>query len=190
MIADYQELIAEVVERTGDANIPMRAAMYTGMAEAALSKRLRVADAEATADITTDADGIAPLPVDYAQLRTINAGTDRLAAYPLSEIQRNTAWGYAIQGRDLVTSFPDTDITLSYYAKLPSLETYGTNWLLDSEPEIYLYAVMRQVFLAKLDAEKAQLASSYLDSLLSKFEAQDHTERFLGTIYRVKGPTP
>ena len=72
MIRDFADLIAEVTVRTDRPDVAGRAAMLVGLAERALSKRLRLADMETVAALTTDAGGVAALPVDYEAMRTVD----------------------------------------------------------------------------------------------------------------------
>ena len=74
MIQDYAELIAEVTTRSSVSDVATRAKMHVGMAENMLSKRLRTSDMETAVVLTTDADGLAALPSDYAEMRSIRAG--------------------------------------------------------------------------------------------------------------------
>ena len=186
---DYSELIAEVTERTGISSVATRAAMYTGMAEAMLNKRLRVAEAEAETALLTDAEGYTALPSGFQAARAVHVGTTQLPAAHLDDIIAGRA-GYAVIGNDLRTSCVDTEITLNYYRALTPLAIAGTNWLLEAEPEIYLYAVMRQAFMASLDAEKATAAQAILDQLIDAKISADRTKRFLDTPYRIAGMTP
>ena len=185
---DYPELIAEVTERSGDSGVAIRAKLYLTLAEAALNKALRVAENETDTDLTTDADGEATLPTDYQATRMLMSGTWELVAGDWRDIKRRllnnivtpqTARGaYAIRGDKLVTTFADTDLTLYYYAALQPLDETGTNWLIETDPEIYLYAMLRQVFMAKLDAEKAMAAGTVLDSLIAAKRRSDMVARF------------
>jgi hypothetical protein len=187
---DYSELIAEVTARTGDSTVATRAALFTALAETALSKMLRVGAAEKTVTLTTDADGVATLPSAYGRLREI-----RYAGYPLpvadvQAIQAKTQTGYYMSGGDIITSLPDAPITLYYYEAIPPLSYFDTNWLSDAEPEIYIYAVMKQVFAANLDTEKAAAADAMLTTLVDNFIRADAVARFSKTQYTPPGINP
>ena len=190
MISDYAELIAEVVERTGDANVPLRAKMFTGLAEIDLSKRLKTSAQETLVTLTTDANGSVALPSDFEAMRTIVRGGCELPQAHLIDLKDKSLNGYAVQAGALVTSYPSADLDLTYYASIPSLTTNSTNWLLTASPEIYLYAVMRQVFMAAMDAEKALAAGQFLNVLVDEFQDRDGAIRFQNTPYVVRGDTP
>ncbi|QAX31311.1 phage adaptor protein [Leisingera sp. NJS204] len=184
MIADYPELIAEVSHRSGVSGVVNRAKMYVGMAERALSKRLRVADMETAATLTTDAQGRAALPADFEAVRmiTVPPGVE-LAARPIASVQSKYAGrpGYAIQARELLSTVKETDHELAYYAALPSLEADNTNWLLEKESEIYLQAVLFQVYAGENELERAQATAGYLGALIDALADADLIQRHAHT---------
>ncbi len=166
MISDYPELIAEVAERSGVSDVATRAKMYVGMAEKALSKRLRLAEQEKSVELVTDATGAVDLPADFEEIRTILVGDRYIDRKPLEVILRGRQTGYAVEGRVLKSSHALTAHQLVYYASLPGLEANNTNWLLDDEPEIYLHAVLFQVYTAKNDIARAEATAAYLAGLI------------------------
>ena len=192
---DYPQLIAEITERTGNAGVASNAALYVDLAEKALSKMLRVGDAERVITLTTDSTGVVDLPDNFGRLRYIQRGAYQLplvnygSDLPTKPLGSND-FGYYIQGNQNFTSFPDSDISVHYYEVIPSLVTFGTNWLIEREPEIYLYAVMKQVFLANLDTDKAQAAEAILNSLIDNYKRADIVARFSSVRYRPEGATP
>jgi hypothetical protein len=180
MLSDYSELIAEASHRTGLTDVASRAKMYVGMAEKALSKRLRVADMETVALISTDSSGSVDLPSDYVTTRAVFVNKAELVRKSLSQIKQDRAFGYVIQGGKFVSSETETEHSLAYYAAIPSLEANNTNWLLDQEPELYLQAVMFQIHTAATDLEKAQATGAYLNSLLQGVTDTDNAARYAG----------
>ena len=54
---------------------------------------------------------------------------------------------YTIVG-DTLATFPnggDSQVTMTYYAKVPPLAADGTNWLLSRNPNVYLYGTLLEV---------------------------------------------
>jgi hypothetical protein len=184
---DYPELIAEVTERTGETVAP-RASLYVTLAEKQLAKRLRLS--ERTDTVTTDSDGTADLPDDFGYLRDLVYQGNVIEAVDVTRIGGTYTTGYAIQGTSLLTNYANADLTLHYFAGLPSIVDFLTNWLLEAEPEIYIYAVMQQVFMAKLQVEKAQAAAAVLDGLIADYVRSEILLRLGHSSYRVVGPTP
>lgn len=183
---DYPELIAELTDRTGDSGLAMRAKLYLDLAEVEINKLLRVAESEEQETITTDANGQVRLPDDFNELRLLTANGFEgqqielnLAISPIYwQLPPNCRWGYAVKGDTLYTTWPDMDMVLHYYAKVPSLALTGSNWLIESDPEIYIYGVMKQAFMAKLDAAKADVADQVFRQRIEAKANADYMARF------------
>ena len=183
---DYAELIAEVTERSGMTSVANRASQYVGMAERALSRALRVSEMETETTLTTDSNGDVSLPGDFQEMRSIRAQDRILDPRPLSRILSGHSVGYAVQGGTLKSYYADTGHEVVYYAALPGLDVNDTNWLLDSDPEIYIQAVLLQVWLADAgknpeSLQKATLTRSYLTDLVAARQSEDHMKRRAGT---------
>jgi hypothetical protein len=187
---DLPELIAETVERTGDSGLPTRASLYLQLAEVDLKKRLRIGANETVATLTTDASGNVNLPADYSELRSLFIAGMPVRNTALPSVEDKLTPGYTIQGHQLQTTYANTPVTLHYYAAIPTLQTTGTNWLIVAEPEVYIYAMMRQVYLAKLDVEKAQACDVVLSNLIAEILRADRIKRFGKLPYRVAGVNP
>ena len=185
-MVDYPELIAELVDRTGESSVPLRAKMFLTMAEAAINKELRVAENLVDDTLTTDSAGESELPDDYLAMKSLLSGQWGLDQVDVDDVPRRT-YAYAIHGGKVVTSLADADLTIRYYAALPPLDETGTNWLIDNDPEIYLYAMLQQVFLFKLDAEKARAAKAVYDSLIAAKQRSDMMARLARKPYRAIG---
>lgn len=176
---DYPELIAEITRRVGDPEVPARASLFVTLAEGELSKRLQVGDTEMTTTVSTDDDGNVDLPPDFGQMRAIFRPDGRaLPMTPIPSIGQMNDPGYYVQGRTLKTTLPDTELRLEYYATIPPLAIYGSNWLLDREPSIYLKAVEKQVYIDKDDVEKVGKAEAVLSGLINIYIGDDLQRRF------------
>jgi len=162
---DLPELIAETVERTGDSGVPTRASIYLQFAEADLNRRLRIGANETVATLTTDASGNVNLPADYSELRSLFIAGMPVRNTALPSIEDKLTPGYTIQGHQLQTTYA-------------------------AEPEVYIYAMMRQVYLAKLDTEKAQACDVVLSNLIAEILRADRIKRFGKLPYRVAGVNP
>lgn len=197
MIADYVELIAEVVERSGDTGLPNRAKMLVGFLENHLNKELRVGEMEVSATLTTDAVGDVALPADYNQMRTVFVSGCEIPRVSLSQLTGDRSWGrhgarygHAVSGNNLVTAVSDTAVDIVYYAAIPSLADNGTNWLLDLDPEIYIVGLLWQVSRARSDYEAASVQGNELSRMIDALLSLDSRKRLISTKIQVKGPTP
>jgi hypothetical protein len=79
---------------------------------------------------------------------------------------------------------------MDYYAALPGLAANSTNWLLTAQPNIYIFALMQQVYLLMLDEEKVAKTAIVLDSLIADLSRSDAAKRFTRTNVFIAGPTP
>lgn len=154
---DFSELVTEVQIRTGISDVASRAEYFVRNAERQLEKALKVGEMEVVATLTADEHGNAYLPPDLLQVRTNKT----------AEINGNV-----LRGK------PNEDITLRYYTKFPSVIVAGTNWLLAQEPEIYVAAVMREVYVFAKMIPEAQAAGEYMAQLASAVNRADAVRRF------------
>lgn len=190
MISDYPELVTEVSHRSKRTDIVNRASMYVGMAEKMLSKRLRLADMMTDGELTTDSNGLADLPTDCQELAQVVVHACKLSKRPLNTILSGAKAGYAITGQKLKSSFRLTPHQIVYFGAVPSLEANGTTWLLEREPELYLQAVLFQVYTGNNDIEQAQATAGYLSGLIDDANTADYAARLSGTRVNLGRNTP
>ena len=163
MINDYTELVIEATARSGSPESVNKASMLVSMAEKMLSKKLRTGEMVTSTELTTDSNGQALLPNDFQEIISLYISESRLAAVPsISDSE-----GYFIEASNLCSYFKNQAHTLKYYASLPSLEANSTNWLLSAEPDIYLQALLFQIYIATNNIDASQLTRSYLDVLIN-----------------------
>lgn len=155
---DFPELLTEVQHRSGVTDVTSRGAHYVSTAEKMLEKRLKVGAMEKTVTLMTDAEGVAALPADFLQLRTADE--------------------YNVRGSDLLTDKIDTPITLTYYAKLPPIKD-APNWLSEAEPELYLQAVLFQVYAANKQVEDATATLALVKAMTDDVVDADVRARML-----------
>lgn len=173
MIQDYSELVAEVAERSGFSDVANRASMFVGLAEKMLSRRLRLSGMESISSLQTNHEGRVKLPDDYNEMRFVRVGGQILESRPLRAILSSQIRGYAVQGDFLHSSLTQQEHHCTYFSSLPALEQNGTSWLLQQEPELYLHAVLFQVFTAYDEVEKARMTAAYLLSIVEEVNRED-----------------
>ena len=76
------------------------------------------------------------------------------------------------------------------YPGVYSIETNGTNWLINSNQEIYIAAVLKQFYLGILDMEKAVAAGNYLSTLIDNKKMSDRVIRYSGERPAIPGEHP
>jgi hypothetical protein len=186
----YNRLISEATDRTGIPDIAVDVDIIVPMAEAQLNRRLRTGDMESEVTLSTDADGNAALPDDFLMMRSVMRANCPIPHRPLQQILQGPTHGYTVTGGRFKVSQGEGDYDLVYYAALPSLTTAGTNWLLTSNFECYLAAVMAQALSRAQRVEEAAGARAYMAELVAEINAQDASERFKGMTMRTAGATP
>lgn len=190
MIADYPELVAEVTHRSKQSDVANRASMYVGLAERMLSKRLRLSDMLTETTLTTDSSGSVNLPTGFQEMSTLYVGDCELHKQPLSKIIGDYVEGYAVVGQTIRSSYKSTEHAARYFAAVPGLEVANTSWLLDREPELYLQAVIFQVYTGNNMVQEAQVVAGYLSGLIEDANAADYAARLSGAHVVIGGNTP
>lgn len=166
---DFPELLTEVQARSGVTDVVSRGEHFVRTAERALEKRLRVGAMESTATLATDADGWATLPADYLALIT-----DQSAL---------------VRGGRVLSGVKDGTIDVEYYARIPSIIA-APNWLSEAEPELYIQAVLFQVFVANGLVEQATATLALIEGLASAVERADVMARYGARHIALSGPQP
>lgn len=197
-LADYSELVIAVGEYLNRADLVDVMPRFVAMAEAKLNRRLRDRRMLVAATLTPDANGVCPLPADYIEAETVQANTappkiieaaaGRYAArYDVS----GPPQVYTIVGSTLrLAPISETTVNLTYFGKLPALETAQTNWLLETYPEIYLYAVVYEAAIYVSAAPMAEAAAALLQDALEA-AGQDNTRaRWSNVGFRNMEATP
>jgi hypothetical protein len=121
-----------------------------------------------TTVVLTLVNGVATLPSDFLEARTYVANNARQTDFLIS--------------RDAITSLGTPwsgDLTLTYYAKIPPLSYDNpTNWLLDLDYNVYLYALVCEICIWAKNPEIYKVAESMRDSAISTVMLNDENARW------------
>ena len=199
--ANYTELVAEIITRTKRTDQAALVPTYILLAEAQISRTLRVRQMLGRSNATIDAEYSA-LPSDYAGLRSILLTTGSQELQPLSADEMearsllDTGTGepmhYAVEGTELRFSpVPSGSYTarLSYYRRIPGLQANATNWLLTAYPDAYLYGALEQFGLHVEDDVTAAKYGALFQRTLAEIKRIDSHERISGSRLRSDFPT-
>lgn len=181
MITDYISLIEEVTHRAGIESIPERAATYVLMAEQYLSKHVRLSKMESNVALVSDANGEITLPGDFVEMRMVVVNSCELQRIGLDVKLNNTRMGYAVIANKLISTFKEAEHDLLYYAAIPSIQTNNTSWLLNDEPELYIQAILFQVYTGNNEIERAQATLGYLKQMIDAVNQSDYLKIYSGT---------
>ena len=144
MINDALDLRTLVFDELKDASRADQWPRMVDMAERQLNQLLRTTWQATTATITV-ASNTATLPSDYLEMIRVGDGTRHWTEVNNADYSPLGAYTYAIDGATISMTGVDGDISIRYYAALPSLanDLTATNWLLINAPDVYLYAILR-----------------------------------------------
>lgn len=145
-ITNYSELQSAVAGWLNKTNLTARIPDFIMLAEEHFNNEFRLKDMETVTPFTTTGQ-YTPLPADFLEARAIQYAAhpyNTLDLAPPAVVYRENYGGppkyFAIRGSDLET-FPygTVDLVLDYYAKIPDLATNDENYLLTSNPSVYLW---------------------------------------------------
>lgn len=189
-ITNYTELKASVADWLNREDLAAQIPDFITFAETRLNRTLRVREM-LTRRRTVTTNGFIALPFDYLETYQLqlpaNAtntpepltyiGPDEAARFKSQNMTGNTRYYTIIDGAfELIpTPSSNTELTITYYAKIPALSsTTTTNWLLTKAPDLYLYATLANAAPYLNNDERipvwSQLASSAFDELMMDSE--------------------
>ena len=190
--ADFIDLQTAVVEHVRNPSIADVFPRLVKLAEVGFNRRLRCREQISTATVTVSG-GSGALPTDMAEIIGVyDAAGVEYIAQPLQAVKVSQGRGYyAISSGNIVTR-NDEDLTIEYYAKVPTITDSLTdsNWLLQKHPGLYLYGVGLEAAKYLRDVETAQATSALLDMEYTAAAAQDDQDRYSRARVRVAGVTP
>lgn len=148
------------------------------MAEVDLNSRLRTRH-QIVSDTLHFDEGVCPLPPDYMELISVCPNTSR-------------GRRYSVDGFNLTVPGYSGDMSVTYYAKIPTLSYSPTscNWLLRQHPNVYLYGVGLQAAKFLRNPELAVQTSSLYAEAIQLLRIDDERARYAVTSVRVRGQTP
>ena len=190
--ADFIDLQTAVVEHVRNPSIADVFPRLVKLAEVGFNRRLRCREQISTATVTI-LGGSGALPTDMAEIIGVyDAAGVEYIAQPLQAVKVSQGRGYyAISSGNIVTR-NDEDLTVEYYANVPTITDSLTdsNWLLQKHPGLYLYGVGMEAAKYLRDVETAQATSALLDMEYTAAAAQDDQDRYSRARVRVSGVTP
>lgn len=150
------------------------------LCESELNGRLRTRHQVTEATLTFD-DGVCPIPADYLEM---------IEARDVHGCEVHPR--YSADDFNLIIPGFNGEITIRYYAKLPSLTKGGNacNWLLRHYPKVYLYGVALEAAKWHLDEDLATKIDQLFAHALQTVESDDYRARWSNQVVRVQGQTP
>lgn len=192
--ADYLDLRTAVVEQSADDRIVDVFPRLVKLCEAYLNRTLRCRE-QVSETTLSFSSGSASLPSDFAEaIGLYDSNGFEYVQQPLQSVRvsSGTSTFYAIGASTITMSAADSDRTLQYYTKIPTItDSMGdSNWLLQKHPAVYLYGVGYEAEKWRRDVEAAQATRLLLDMEIRAANAADADERYSRSRVRVAGATP
>lgn len=197
--ADLQQEVALWLDRDDMAEL---APKFITFGERRISRVLRVPEMETTTALSV-INGSADLPTDFLQARSVYSGTAPSSVievlgfsqfkgiYPV--FRGGQARHCSVSGGQMIFG-PGGDFTatINYYASIPPLSAITpSNWLLESDPDVYLAAALVEGYTYTRDPEGMSIWSSRLSSGLADVAERGRKKMFGSAplVMRVAAPT-
>lgn len=200
-ITNYTNLQTAVLYRLGNrsnATLTAKVPEFIASWEAAMNRRLKTADMEATATLTTTINQASvSLPTGFTQMRRLRLRENDSAPFTFTDIwpvplagdkveySTGRPVGVAIQGSNLIIKpTPDAAYTLimDYYARFTQLSDENTtNWILTNNPDAYELGATAYGYLSTggLDRYRDWVALAF--AVIEEINDYDEKLRFTNT---------
>jgi hypothetical protein len=190
----FATLVTAVGDYLNKKNLSNEIEGFVRGAESDLSARLRDRRMVKTTPITVTgghADGI-PLPADWVEMQRVSTsaaiGALRAATLDEAAILADSTGNpsrYVVRGAYLdVLPKPAVDVvvTLVYYAAIPNLTNGApTNWLLEKEPLLYIYASCLHAAPFLVDDERVPTWTLYVNQRVDALNDASKSAAFSGS---------
>lgn len=201
-LANYTDLLTALSNWSKRTDLTSVYPDFVALAEARMSKDLRIRSQVSTATLTTVAGTqTVALPSDFleAENLTITSTTPQgsLSVVTPEYIDRKYPSGYGtaqpavyctIGSNFLLGPTPDAAYTISlvYYTKVPSLQSNSTNWLMTNHPAVYLAACMAELSAYTFDDERIAAWNERYQAEITAIRKTDDDALRSGSAMRVR----
>lgn len=189
-LANYTDLSASILAWLDDPTKAAQIADFVALAEAEFNRTLRTPDMEGRATATLTGEVIA-VPANFVGLKSIAANGakfDILSADDLlsTEVYAGSPRYCAVIDeqfffRPVPTSL---EVSITYYQRIPTLVTAGTNWLLTKHPDLYLMASLMQAEFFGWNDERLPVIKSRAAEIMGQIMEAAQRERYGGRVIR------
>jgi len=198
-LASYSQLKNAVADWLARSDLTSFIPEFVTLFEARANRVLRVRRMEALATLAAT-DGTASLPDDFLALRRLtwlgDTGRELEYVHPsylkmrYPDSAQGTPSHYTIEG-DLITVKPvdETDLELSYYAKMTALTDASSNWLFNKHPDAYLFGSLAEAHGFNVDLAQLKYWEERRDRVFDEIRNTDFLYRG-GLSINLNGATP
>lgn len=193
-INTYDGLIAAIADTLKDSTLSSQAPRFVYLAEAMFNRKLANPEMEGKAQ--SAAAEIIALPFDFNSIKTISVDTSPVSVLKYMEPglfkehwannQSGQPYNYTIEANQLVLAPAPLDtltVTMTYFRNLVHLSaTNQTNWLIESHPDLYLYASLMHAEFYGWNDERLPLIKSGVDEMIDEIQAIGRQRRSGGLL--------
>ena len=192
-LSNYTELQASVAAWLSRSDLTAIIPDFIALAEADIRTDLRLLPTVTTLATVPGQDYI-DLPADWLEFVYLKYAGEPLEYSPpdilRTENMHSGQWKkYSIEGRRLLLSHPsDTveTIDVSYHARLASLATTPTNYLLTDQPNVYLWRSLYYALIYLQDDARAQGMATLYTAEIDKLPRSEAKGRSSGSPLRIR----
>jgi hypothetical protein len=197
--SELQSAVANWLARPGDATLVPFIPDFVRLAEARISRDLRIRAMESRA--TTEIDGaFLALPAGFIEMRNLQLNTDpvtRLELVSPEQIDslrggsqaRRPRWYCVVGGEIQLAPVPDAayQAEMAYWRRFEPLDiAHPTNWLLENAPDVYLYASLIEATAFIGNDERIGLWSAGYDRAVMALQTTDDRGTWSGSVPRIR----
>ena len=201
-ISTYSELQSAIADELNRQDLTSVIPTWISLAEAQFNRVVRHRKMLCRATATLDTQFTA-LPSDFLEAKNIQLNTNPVKSLEFVTVEyadklRNyynesgTPQWYTILGDSIeVVPTPSSDqtIELVYYKRIPSLSSYGSNWLLSAHPDLYFYASLQHSAPYLKDDPRLETWSTITSALTEAVNLESQKAEFSGATLRIRSET-
>ena len=201
-LTNYTELKAAIADTLNRDDLTAIIPTFIALCESSVSRDIRHWRMETRSNGVQDAgDAYMQVPADWVEtirFSVSDGGTSPIALVDptsmakeraINNNQTGTPKSYTLEAGQFhlyPTPIAETNVELVYYAKVPSLESNATNWLLTNSPDVYLYgSLLHSAPYLQDDARLAVWAQLY-SAAVTRLNDSSMQAKTGGTNLRVK----
>jgi hypothetical protein len=160
-ITSYSTLKTAISDWSHRADLSSYLDDFIDFTEARLNRELRVSQMEESSTITP-VSNLVTMPTDWLSVRNVKIDGSPVTTLQyitpaeMDRLDTSAAGNYTIVGDQIKLDDTAGDVIVEYYLKIPALsDTNTSNWLLASNPDVYLYGCLAEVFKFAMDEAEA-----------------------------------
>lgn len=195
-LADFPTLSASIAQWAHRTDLGGMLSEFVRLAESRFRRDLRLR-CQITPTVLSVAAGARSviLPDDWLEFKRVSVGAapERVLRYVpfslLDQCPTHRLSAYSIEGDRLVLGSKSDQaqaVDAAYYAALPSLNLYQTNWLMTNHPSLYLNAALIECATYTRDTELLAVSTQRYQLEAAQLQASDQRAGHSGSVLRIQ----